>query len=126
VAVVEDEESALPAAVAAAIDPRLREEAQADAHNAARARVETAGASLLLAGVPASWEILTGPAAVAIMAVCASRDVLVISSHGAGESRWMLGSVAEKLVREAPVPVILLRTPPEQVPGQPPLQNDVD
>jgi nucleotide-binding universal stress UspA family protein len=126
VAVVEDEESALPAAVAAAIDPRLREEAQADAHNAARARVETAGASLLLAGVPASWEILTGPAAAAIMAVCASRDVLVISSHGAGESRWMLGSVAEKLVREAPVPVILLRTPPEQVPGQPPLQNDVD
>ena len=119
VSVIEDEESALLAAVAAAIEPQLREEAQADALNAARRRLETAGASLLLAGVPASWEVLTGPAAAAIIATCAPRDVLVMTSHGAGESRWMLGSVAEKLLREAPFPVILLRTPPGDAPGQP-------
>ncbi|MGH2617121.1 MAG: universal stress protein, partial [Thermomicrobiales bacterium] len=70
-------------------------------------------------GIPASWHVLTGAAAAAIISACTPRDVLVITSHGEGESHWMLGSVAEKLLREAPVPVILLRTPPEQAPEHP-------
>ena len=111
-AVVEDEESALPASVAAAIDPHLREEAQADALNLARRRVEVAGAGFLRHGLPASWQVLTGPAAAAIIDACAPRDVLIITSHGLSGSRWMLGNVAEKLVRESRVPVILLRTSP--------------
>jgi nucleotide-binding universal stress UspA family protein len=61
-------------------------------------------------GLPASWQVLTGPAASAIITACVHRDVLVISSHGQSNSRWMLGSVAERLLREARVPVILLRT----------------
>ncbi len=117
VAVVEDEESALPASVAAAIDPHLRDEARGDALNLARARVEGAGAQFLRAGLPASWQVLTGPAAPAIIAACAPRDVLVITSHGQSASRWMLGSVAEKLVREAHVPVVLLRTAPGEQSG---------
>ncbi len=110
VAVVEDEESALRPSVSAAIDPHLREEAQADALNDARDRVEGAVANFLRHGLPASWQVLTGPAAPAIINACAQRDVLVITSHGHGGSRWLLGSVAEKLVRESRVPVILLRT----------------
>ncbi len=117
VAVVEDEESTLPVH-AAAIDPHLREEAQADALNAARRRVEAAGAGLMREGLSASWQILSGPAAAAIIEACAPNDVLAITSHGQSASRWMLGSVAEKVVRECAVPVILLRTPPE-MPGQP-------
>jgi len=112
VAVVEDEESPLSAGVAAAIDPHLREEAQADALNLARRRVEVAGAQFLRHGLPASWQVLSGPAAPAIIDICDPRDVLVIASHGQSSSRWMLGSVAEKLVRESRVPVILLRTSP--------------
>jgi nucleotide-binding universal stress UspA family protein len=110
IAVVEDEESPLSAGVAATIDPHLREEAQADALNLARDRVEGAGAQLMRQGLPASWEVRTGPAAAAIIAACVHRDVLVITSHGHGNSRWVLGSVAEKLLRESGVPVILLRT----------------
>jgi nucleotide-binding universal stress UspA family protein len=110
VTVVEDEESPLSPGVAAAIDPHLRDEAQADALNMARRRVEGAGAQLLRQGLPASWQILTGPAAPAIIAACVHRDVLVITSHGQSNSRWVLGSVAEKLLRESRVPVILLRT----------------
>lgn len=110
IAVVEDEESPLSASVAAAIDPHLRDEAQADALNLARRRVEVAGAQFLRHGLPASWQVLSGPAAPAIIDACAPRDVLVIASHGQSSSRWMLGSVAEKLVRESTVPVILLRT----------------
>ena len=114
VAVVEDEESALPASVAAAIDPHLRDEARADALNLARGRVEGAGSQFLRQGLPASWQVLTGPAAPAIIDACVPRDVLVITSHGQSGSRWMLGSVAEKLVRESRVPVILLRTAPSE------------
>jgi nucleotide-binding universal stress UspA family protein len=113
VTVVEDERSLVPAAVAAAINPHLHEEARADALNAARRRIEGAGAQLLRQGLPASWNVLSGPAAPAIIDACAANDVLVITSHGHSTSRWMLGSVAEKLVRESPVPVILLRTPPD-------------
>ena len=36
-------------------------------------------------------------------------DLLITTSHGrSGVLRWLLGSVAEKLVREAPVPVLLV------------------
>jgi nucleotide-binding universal stress UspA family protein len=112
IAVIEHEESELPPTVAAVIDPHLRDEAQADALNRARRRLESAGAQFLRKGLPASWHVHTGPAAPTIIEACAPRDVLVITSHGETASRWMLGSVAEKLIREAPVPVILLRTPP--------------
>jgi nucleotide-binding universal stress UspA family protein len=110
ITVVEDEESPLSASVAAVIDPHLRDEAQADALNVARRRVEGAGAQLLRQGLPASWQVLTGPAAEAIIAACVHRDVLVITSHGQSNSHWVLGGVADKLLRESRVPVILLRT----------------
>ena len=110
VTVVEDEESPLSGSAAAAIDPHVRGEARADALNLARQMVEGTGAQLLRQGLPASWHILTGPAAPAIITACVDRDVLVITSHGQGNSRWVLGSVAEKLLRESRVPVILLRT----------------
>jgi nucleotide-binding universal stress UspA family protein len=36
-------------------------------------------------------------------------DLIVIASHGrAGMRRWLLGSVAEKLVRAADVPVVIV------------------
>jgi nucleotide-binding universal stress UspA family protein len=60
VAVAEDEESPLSTSLAAAIDPHLREEAQADALNIARRRVEGAGAQFLRQGIPATWQVLTG------------------------------------------------------------------
>lgn len=37
-------------------------------------------------------------------------DLIVMSSHGyTGVKRWLLGSVAEKIARAAPVPVLILR-----------------
>jgi nucleotide-binding universal stress UspA family protein len=110
ITVVEDEESPLSGSVAATIDPHVRDEAQGDALNLARHRVEGTGAHLMRQGLPASWQVLAGPAAPAIIAACVDRDVLVITSHGQSSSRWVLGSVAEKLLRDSRVPVILLRT----------------
>jgi nucleotide-binding universal stress UspA family protein len=119
IAVVEDEASILPPSGSASIHPHLLEQAQADVLNAARRRVEAVGATFLRKGLPASWQVLAGPAAATIMGVSRTHDVLVITSHGQGGSRWLLGSVAEKLVRESPVPVILLRTLPESATGVP-------
>jgi nucleotide-binding universal stress UspA family protein len=117
VTVVEDEQSPLPAAVAAKLDAHLIEEAQADALNVARQRVEAIGASLMRRGFHTSWQVLAGPAAATIIDTCGPSDVLVITSHGSGHSRWALGSIAEKLVRESPLPVILVRSAP-LTPGQ--------
>ncbi|GHO98747.1 universal stress protein UspA [Reticulibacter mediterranei] len=39
-------------------------------------------------------------------------DLIVISSHGrSGLSRWILGSVAQKVIRHATIPVLVLRDP---------------
>ena len=40
-------------------------------------------------------------------------DVIVMATHGrGGVTRWFLGSVAEGVVRRAPVPVLLVRALP--------------
>ncbi len=45
-------------------------------------------------------------------------DLILLSSHGRGAvARFWLGSIADKLVRKAPVPVLLVR-PPEQPSAQ--------
>ncbi len=42
-------------------------------------------------------------------------ELIVIPSHGRrGFSRWMLGSVAERVVRRAPCPVLVLRRAAEE------------
>jgi len=39
-------------------------------------------------------------------------DLIVMSSHGySGLTRWVLGSVAEKVLRGAPCPVLVIRSP---------------
>lgn len=44
----------------------------------------------------------------------ATADILVIGTHGrSGVGRWLLGSVAEKVVRYAPCPVLVARAHPE-------------
>lgn len=61
------------------------------------------------AGLEAIELVLDGQAAGAIASTTEPTDVIVMTSHGrGGVRRWLLGSVAEKLVREGPVPVILV------------------
>ena len=45
-------------------------------------------------------------------------DLIVIGTHGRrGVGRWLLGSDAERIMREAPVPVLLVRGVPDAVDG---------
>lgn len=46
-------------------------------------------------------------------------DLIVMCSHGrSGLMRWMLGSIAHKIVRHSPVPVLLLRARGQSLPAQ--------
>lgn len=68
-----------------------------------------------LAGISVEKQIDLGNPAVMILSRAEALreqpiDLIVMSSHGyTGVRRWFLGSVAEKIARHAPVPVLILR-----------------
>jgi nucleotide-binding universal stress UspA family protein len=60
--------------------------------------------------------VSTGEAAPEILRIAAEEhvDLIVIASHGlTGWRRLVFGSVAEKVVRQAPCPVLTITAPPE-------------
>jgi len=65
-------------------------------------------------GVKVQGEVLNGKAA-ETLAVYASKngaDLIVIATHGrSGVSRWVWGSVADRILRSACVPVLMVRAP---------------
>jgi nucleotide-binding universal stress UspA family protein len=64
-----------------------------------------------LAGMPVSPVIVEGPPAPGILTVARGHDLLVMGTHGRrGPARWWAGSVAERVVREARVPVLVVRS----------------
>lgn len=80
---------------------------------------ETAAASQAK-GLNATWVYRQGTTpAQEIIGYAADHqmDLIVMASHGAGEIAWLLGSVAQRVVSHASVPVLLVRVlqpkPPE-------------
>jgi nucleotide-binding universal stress UspA family protein len=76
-------------------------------------------AALQAKGLKATWAYKQGAPAQEIINYAAEHqmDLIIIASHGAGEIAWLLGSVAQRVVSHAPVPVLLIRVlmpkPPE-------------
>lgn len=69
-------------------------------------------ASDLVKDLHVKTEVVVGLIAPSILSVAATQkaDLIVICSHGfAGVSRWVLGSVAEKIARYSDIPVLVLR-----------------
>ncbi len=65
-----------------------------------------------LVGIRTDTEALSGAAALTILDVAHRQhvDLIVMCSHGhTGFKRWMLGSVAQKVARHSPAPVLILR-----------------
>jgi nucleotide-binding universal stress UspA family protein len=80
-----------------------------EAETEARSTVTSAVSRLQAEGVDASGTILNGSPFFAISEATQPGDLLLLTSHGrGGVRRWLLGSVAEKLVREADAPVMLV------------------
>ena len=72
-------------------------------------RLEGQAEELKSEGIEVSTTIELGPPALALTRLCEQNDIIVMTSHGrSGITRWLIGSVAEQLVRKAPVPVILV------------------
>ena len=65
-------------------------------------------------GATVQSEVLTGRAAEVITeyATKNSIDLIIIATHGrSGVSRWVWGSVADRILRSACVPVLMIRAP---------------
>ena len=61
-----------------------------------------------------SYDVIEGKVADSLTdyAVSNNIDLIVMASHGrSGVSRWVLGSVAERMVRNSCVPVLMVRAP---------------
>ena len=83
--------------------------AQDDARRQAKEDLQTRVQTLCNQDITASAQILTGSPAVALLDVITLTDLVVMTTHGrGGVRRWLLGSVADKLVREAAAPVLLV------------------
>lgn len=76
--------------------------------------LEEVARSNYLTGIETDRKVLSGPVAVTILSVARTSQVglIVMSSYGCtGSTRWVLGSVAEKVTRHASVPVLVLPDP---------------
>ena len=99
--------------VAEPIPPGLYQSvAEGTAKRAAWGRDYLAGVKKRLAaeGMNVSGVMLEGKAAEAIVDYASSNgvDLIVMSTHGrSGPSRWAFGSVADRVVRMSPVPVLM-------------------
>ena len=62
-------------------------------------------------GVKATFIVRTGDAADRILGYAGMNDLILTTTHGSGGfKRWIFGSVAEKLIHEARVPVLVYKT----------------
>lgn len=85
------------------------EEIDAGLQRQVRLVLNSAETELTKQGVATSSTILTGPIAPSIEEMLLPGDLVVMTSHGrSGVRRWLLGSVAEHLVRHGSAPVLLV------------------
>ena len=92
-----------------AFDATVYEDTLSQLDAGARALLDDVSERLERQGLPTSSEVAHGSPFMTIADAVHDGDLIVMTSHGrSGVRRWLLGSVAEKLVREAPVPVVLV------------------
>jgi universal stress protein A len=105
--VVEDPVVAAAWSEAYAVDvAALRERLKTDAET------QMAGLARVLPDIAVTTEVLVGSPARVITMVAADREIglIVMGTHGrSGVTHWLLGSVAERVVRTAPCPVLTVR-----------------
>jgi nucleotide-binding universal stress UspA family protein len=83
----------------------------------AKASITDAVEELNKAAIPASFLIRKGDPATEILNVCRdqSMDLIAMSTHGrSGPSRWVFGSVTEKVLRASTAPMLIVRSRKEK------------
>jgi nucleotide-binding universal stress UspA family protein len=80
-------------------------------------------------GMTVDHHVPYGDPAAKILEICElyNYDLIAMSTHGrSGLGRWLMGSVADKVVRHSRFPVLLRRTQPEDIPAMEPEAPDDD
>lgn len=93
------------------VPPDVAREAIDAELNEVKRYLEGIARSGTLAGILIKTKALAGPDAPTLLAAAESlhADLIVMCSHGyTGFKRWILGSVAQKIARHSPVPVLIL------------------
>jgi nucleotide-binding universal stress UspA family protein len=94
------------------MSPTLYDDTLRDVLNEAGEYLERHAETLKADGLDVSTEVLEGSVPFTIIWAVNPDDILVMTTRGqGGYKRWALGSVAEKLVRESPCPVLMQRGP---------------
>ncbi len=90
---------------------RIIEETVAEVRSESEKYLTQAAKDLSAKGLKVDWVYLEGMPAREIIAYAARNnyDLIMMASHGRGEVAWVLGSVAEKIVSHATVPVLVMR-----------------
>lgn len=90
--------------------PTLSEDAKHAAIDEATAYLAEQASLLRAAGLEVEERIVEGTPSFALLWELTADDLLIMTTRGRGGfKRWSIGSVAEKLVREAPCPILLQR-----------------
>jgi nucleotide-binding universal stress UspA family protein len=91
-------------------DVRGVQEVAAEQVERAESYLKRHAARLTADGVAASTEVQTGGPVTVLLDLLKANDLLVMTTLGLGGlQRWWIGSVAEKLIREAICPVLVVR-----------------
>lgn len=94
---------------APASEPEPYERARVATESAAIAYLEAVQTKLKAQGVETTIGVTGGTPSFELIWMVAEEDLVVMTSRGLGGfQRWMVGSVAEKMVREAKAPVLLV------------------
>ena len=93
-------------------DPALASELIKAMETESKMYLQNLCSNLQSAGVRAAYLMRDGPIAETILEVSSAMkaDIIAMSTHGrSGLQRWLMGSIADRIVHHSPVPVLLIR-----------------
>lgn len=110
----------LPLHLVSVVEVDAGEETPASIRQPLADRLATTTARLHADGLAATSEVRSGSPADELLAIARPGDLVAMTTHGGGGGqRWIIGAVAEALVRQAPAPVVLVRADAQHA-GPPP------
>ena len=104
----------IPTSTMAYIGESQRQKIEETNENATREYLDEVAGRVDLGGVEIQKQVITGRAAESIAEYATKNgvDLIIIATHGrSGVGRWVWGSVADRVLHSACVPVLMVRAP---------------
>lgn len=99
------------------LDPNLVAIRDSERKKAAETYLHEIGNRLVAVGLKCRVKAIVGRVAEGLVDYCAANsiDLIIIATHGrSGITRWVRGSVADKILRSSKIPVMMVRAPGTQ------------